>query len=49
MWHGLCLGNCPTHKGRVYLFPHTHKRETKRIIKIKNPKNSIENTNKKKT
>jgi hypothetical protein len=35
---GLCLSNCPTHKGGVYLFPHTHKTETKRTIKIKNPK-----------
>jgi len=39
---GLCLSNCPTHKGGVYLSPHTHKTKTKRTIKIKNPKNSIE-------
>jgi hypothetical protein len=38
---GLCLSNFPTHKIGVYLFPHTHK--TKRTIKIKNPKKSIEN------
>jgi hypothetical protein len=40
---GLCSRICPTHKGKVYLFPHshTHKIETKRTIKIKNPKNSI--------
>jgi hypothetical protein len=32
------------HKGMVYLFPHmhTHKTETKKTIKIRNPKNSIE-------
>jgi hypothetical protein len=35
---GLCLNNCPTHKGWVYHFPHTWKMETKRIIKITNPK-----------
>jgi hypothetical protein len=35
---GLCSNNCPTHKGWVYLFPHTRKMETKRIIKITNPK-----------
>jgi hypothetical protein len=37
----LCLSNYPTHRG-IYLFPHPHKIETKRTIKIKNPKNSIE-------
>jgi hypothetical protein len=44
---GLCLSNCPTHKGGVYLFPQTHKIETKRTIKIKNPKNNIEKAKKK--
>jgi hypothetical protein len=45
MWHGLCLSNCPTHKGGVYLFPyHTHKIEKKKQLKFKNPKNSIEKT-----
>jgi hypothetical protein len=41
---GICLNNCPTHKGTIYLFPHihTHKTETKKTIKIKNPKNNIE-------
>jgi hypothetical protein len=39
---GLCLNNCSTHKGGVYLFPHTHKTKRKRTIKIKNPKNNIE-------
>ncbi len=36
-----------THKGGAYLsppHPHTHKTETKRTIKIKNPKNNIEKT-----
>jgi hypothetical protein len=32
----------PTQKGWVYLFPHTCKTKTKRIIKIINTKNSIE-------
>jgi len=43
---GLCLNNCPTHKKKIYLFPHmhTHKIEKKRTIKIKNPKNNIEKT-----
>jgi len=36
---GLCSSNCSTHKGP---FPTTHKTKTKRIIKIKNPKKSIE-------
>ncbi len=31
---GLCSSNCPTHKGGVYLSPHTHKTKTKRTIKI---------------
>jgi hypothetical protein len=39
---GLCSSNYPTHKGRVYLLPHPCKTKTKRKIKIKNPKNSIE-------
>jgi hypothetical protein len=34
---GLCSNNCPTHKGGVYLFPHTHRAEAKRTIKIKKP------------
>jgi hypothetical protein len=34
---GFYSSNCPTHKGGVYLFPHTHKTETKRITKIKKP------------
>ncbi len=36
LWHGLCLSNCPTHKGKIYLFSqiHTHKTKTKRTIKI---------------
>jgi hypothetical protein len=46
---GLCLNNCPTHKRWVYLFPtHMHKIETKRTIKITNPKNNIEITEKEK-
>jgi hypothetical protein len=46
---GLCLNNCPTHKRWVYLFPtHMHKIETKRTIKIKNPKNNIKVTENKK-
>jgi hypothetical protein len=36
---GLCSSNCSTHKGP---FRTTHKTKTKRIIKIKNPKKSIE-------
>ncbi len=44
---GFCLSNCPTHIGRVYLFPHTQN-ITKRTIKIKNPQNSIEKTKRKK-
>jgi hypothetical protein len=45
MWHGLCLSNCPTHKGGVYLFPATHiKHKQKKQLKLKNPKNSIEKT-----
>jgi hypothetical protein len=38
---GLCLNNCPTHKGMIYLFSHihTHKTKTKRTIeKLKSPK-----------
>jgi hypothetical protein len=42
---GFCLNNCLTHKGWVYLFPHTHKTKTKRIIT--NPKKSIEKTKRK--
>jgi hypothetical protein len=38
----LCLNNYPTHKGGIYLFPHPHKTETKRTIKIKNLKNNME-------
>jgi hypothetical protein len=37
------LGQTPIHKGGVYLF-HTDTHKTKRTIKIKNPKNSIEKT-----
>jgi hypothetical protein len=43
----LCSSNCPRHKGWVYLFPHTCKTKTKRIIKITNPKNNIEETKRK--
>jgi len=43
----LFSNNCPTQKGWVYLFPHTCKAKTKRIIKIINPKNSIEKTKRK--
>jgi hypothetical protein len=39
---GLCLNNFPSRKRRVSLFLHTHTTKTKRTIKIKNPKNSIE-------
>jgi hypothetical protein len=39
---GFCLNNCLTHEGWVYLFPHTHKTKTKRIIT--NPKKNIEKT-----
>jgi hypothetical protein len=35
---GLCLNNCPTHKGGVYLFPLTHKTEKKEQLKLKTPK-----------
>jgi hypothetical protein len=49
---GICLNNCSTHKGWVYLAPphptHTHKTYTKRTIKITNPKNSIEKTKREK-
>jgi hypothetical protein len=31
---GLCLNNCPTHKGRVYLFPLTDKTEKKEQLKL---------------
>jgi hypothetical protein len=41
---GLCLSNCPTHLKEGFTFSHTHKIETKRTIKIKNPKNSIGKT-----
>jgi len=37
----------PTQKGWVYLFPHTCKTKTKRIIKIINTKNTIEKTKRK--
>jgi len=40
---GLCSSNYSTHKGRVYLFAHTHKIETKRTINLK-PQNNIEKT-----
>jgi hypothetical protein len=39
---GFYLNNCPTHKGGVYFLPHTHKIETKRIIKTKNPPKILE-------
>ncbi len=39
---GLCSNNCLTHKGWVYIFPHTCKTKTKRLIT--NPKKSIEKT-----
>jgi hypothetical protein len=37
---GLCLSNCPTHKGRVHLFPHTHTHKTLKNeqLKLKTPK-----------
>jgi hypothetical protein len=42
---GLCSSNYSTHKGGVYLFPHTHKTETKRTIKIKTPKTVLRKPN----
>jgi len=33
---GFCSNSCPTRKGGDF-FSHTHKTETKRTIKIKNP------------
>jgi hypothetical protein len=49
MWHGSLFEQLPnTHKGGVYLFPHPHKTETKRTIKIKNPKNSFEKAKRRK-
>jgi hypothetical protein len=55
MWHGSLFEQLPnTHKGGVYLFPHPHKTETKRTIKIKTqksvlkkPKKGEKETNKK--
>jgi hypothetical protein len=41
---GLCLSNCPTHLKQGFTFSHTYKIETKKTIKIKNPKNSIGKT-----
>jgi hypothetical protein len=35
---GHCSSNCPTHKGGVYLFPPTHKIETKINKKLETPK-----------
>jgi hypothetical protein len=48
MWHRSLFKQLPNTKKGVYLFPHTHihKIETKIIIKIKNPKTSIEKTKK---
>jgi len=44
---GLCLNNCPTQLKEGFTFSHTHKIETNRTIKIKNPKNSIGKTKRK--
>jgi hypothetical protein len=44
---GLCLSNCPTHLKEGFTYSHTHKIETKRTIKIKNPKNNIGKTKRK--
>jgi hypothetical protein len=41
------LGQTPTHKGGVYLFPHTHKTKTKRTTKIRNPKKVLKKPPKK--
>jgi hypothetical protein len=41
---GLCLNNCPTNLKEGFTFSHTHKIETKRTIKIKNPKTNIGKT-----
>jgi hypothetical protein len=45
---GLCSSNCPTQKKKGFTFSptHIHRIETKIIIQIKNPKNSIEKTKK---
>jgi len=37
----------PTHKGGVYLFPHTHTHKTERTFKIKTRKREKKNTGKK--
>jgi hypothetical protein len=41
---GLCLNNCPTHLKEGFTFSHTHKIQTKRTIKIRNPKKKIGKT-----
>jgi hypothetical protein len=41
---GLCSSNCPTHKGGVYLFPHTHthtKQKQKEQLKLQTPKTTL--------
>jgi hypothetical protein len=36
---GLCSSNFPTHKGGVYLFPHTHTQQKGNLkLKLKTPK-----------
>jgi hypothetical protein len=42
------LGQTPTRKGGVYLFPHTYKTKTKRTIKIRNPNKVLKKPPKKK-
>jgi hypothetical protein len=42
MWQGSLFKQLPDTQKRGFTFSHTHKIETKRTIKIKNPKNNIE-------
>jgi hypothetical protein len=38
MWHGSLFKQLPNTQRRGYLLPHPHKTDTKRTIKIQNPK-----------
>jgi uncharacterized protein YifE (UPF0438 family) len=49
MWHGSLFKQLPNTQRMGLPFPtHTHKTKTKIIVKIKNPKNSIERAKKEK-
>jgi hypothetical protein len=38
--NGLCWSNCPTHRGGLYLFPHTHTKQ-KEQLKSQTPKTTL--------